>query len=136
MAFANFITGSLASRLLHQPPFPAFNPSLAHPSWSFSTIFSPSRAWRTRRATLLEPLLKWLGMTPFLCRPPYILVMEPTPAPPRRYRCRAVEAGWGVRETREPFSVRPPSTTEGRDSLKVTHIQLCVEANLFYSREK
>ena len=39
------------------------------PSWSFSTIFSPSRAWRTHRATLLEPLLKWLVMTLFLMPP-------------------------------------------------------------------
>ena len=39
------------------------------PILSFSTIFSPSRAWRTRRATLLEPLLKWLGMTLFLTPP-------------------------------------------------------------------
>lgn len=60
MVLDNFIKGDLTPSLFITPPTPAY------PSWSFSTIFSPSRACRTLRATLLEPLLKWLGMTPFL----------------------------------------------------------------------
>lgn len=66
---------------------------VSHPFGSFSTIFRPSSAWRTFLATFLEPTLKWAGHTPFLCRPPYTLIIAPTPTPPRRYRWRAVEAG-------------------------------------------
>lgn len=65
----------------------------SHPLGSFSTILRPSRACRTFLATFLDPTLKWAGYTPFLWRPPQILIMEPTPTPPRRYRWRAVDAG-------------------------------------------